>query len=322
MISFLHTCHTPMDPSDIALSRQLKSLHVNESQAGNSSSSHERRRFPHLPNILSDQARVLEGNHTSSSSHRAIEDDRVSLPSLSELGILDLHKKIPRDNIDQKYRSLNNPCPSITVYPKVSTLQGQHTNPVGRAGSGSPSQPFQPLRTSSPASVYSTTSDMLVDVRAQSMQAAMDDPQSASGPRKSRSLNSSPSRRTEDTDRSWLAYIVKTTRKDKNGGALYQCQYEECGHEQTKQAVKRHVNDVHFNKRPWKCEYCDQPFKQKTSLMIHVYSKHTGETPYCCAHCDECFSDPARRNKHTKRVHPEVPSKPRPKIAYPKQGTS
>lgn len=90
---------------------------------------------------------------------------------------------------------------------------------------------------------------MLVDVRAQNLHPAVGDPQSSSGARKSRSLNSSPSRRTEDSDRSWMAYVVKTTRKDKNGGALYQCQFEECGHEQTKQAVKRHVNDVHFNKR-------------------------------------------------------------------------
>ncbi|KAF8162549.1 hypothetical protein BJ912DRAFT_35535 [Pholiota molesta] len=311
-----------MDHSAMTLSRQLSTLNVDEKPSDSSSLSQARHRSPHLSNILNvpqEQSGMLGSRHPPS-PHRSNEDERVCLPSLSELGILDLHKKIPRDNIDRKYRVLSNPRPSINVYSNGSPRQLHHANlDVTAGGSSSGSSFFPPMRTSSPASVYSTTSDMLVDRPTQNLDPAVGDPQRSAGARRSRSLNSSPSRRTEDSDRSWMAYVAKTTRKDKNGGALYQCQYEECGHEQTKQAVKRHVNDVHFNKRPWKCEYCDQPFKQKTSLMIHVYSKHTGETPYSCAHCDECFSDPARRNKHTKRIHPEMPSKPRPKVAYPKQ---
>ncbi|KAF8974766.1 hypothetical protein BDZ97DRAFT_48325 [Flammula alnicola] len=85
--------------------------------------------------------------------------------------------------------------------------------------------------------------------------------------------------RTDAPDTLWLVHVVKTTRKDKNGASLYQCQFKGCGHEQTKQAVKRHVNDVHFNIRPWICQYCSRPFKQKSSLGIHIHSRHTFENP-------------------------------------------
>ena len=107
---------------------------------------------------------------------------------------------------------------------------------------------YIPDRRSSPASVYSSTSERITDVQG-AAEPLVDHTHSPAGSYKCRSLNGSPSRRTEDSDTKWLTYAVKTSRKDKNGSALYQCQYENCGHEQTKQAVKRHVNDVHFNKR-------------------------------------------------------------------------
>lgn len=106
---------------------------------------------------------------------------------------------------------------------------------------------YMPDRRSSPASVYSSTSERITDVHG--AESLVGHTHSPAGSYECRSLNGSPSRRTEDSDTKWLAYAVKTSRKDKNGSALYQCQYENCGHEQTKQAVKRHVNDVHFNKR-------------------------------------------------------------------------
>ncbi|KAF8165736.1 hypothetical protein B0H34DRAFT_250896 [Crassisporium funariophilum] len=98
-----------------------------------------------------------------------------------------------------------------------------------------------------------------------------------------------------------------------------ECQWEsfgrKCDFRAVSSSVKRHVKAVHLNLRPHRCSYgdCKKEFAQKFSLNIHVNSIHTGEKPLVCTHCDIRFSDPARRNKHVHRSHPEVNIKKRQK---------
>jgi uncharacterized Zn-finger protein len=43
---------------------------------------------------------------------------------------------------------------------------------------------------------------------------------------------------------------------------------------------------VQRQKRPFKCKYCEKPFREKVSLKRHIRI-HTGEKPFKCKSCDK-----------------------------------
>lgn len=55
-----------------------------------------------------------------------------------------------------------------------------------------------------------------------------------------------------------------------------------------------------FNHFYFRCDYCDQCFKQLNSLKLHIRI-HTGERPFACSKCMKCFVSRSQLANHTKR---------------------
>ncbi|KAF5322452.1 hypothetical protein D9619_001144 [Psilocybe cf. subviscida] len=117
----------------------------------------------------------------------------------------------------------------------------------------------------------------------------------------------------------------QTYKHNDDGVTVWQCRgffledcKTPCKYRQTKQAVKRHINDTHFGFRPWPCPFsnCEKTFKQRMSMCIHAYSVHTRQKPFFCNHCPKQFSDPAQRHDHCKIEHKHIPMITRKKKAY------
>lgn len=128
----------------------------------------------------------------------------------------------------------------------------------------------------------------------------------------------------------WLKFVINIGKVDGKGPAIYQCLHHiedkfdkngqpvrsTCNYKGAKQTVKRHVNSVHFGRRPWVCEHCFKAFNQKSTLDIHVNARHTQIKPHKCRHCPERFTDPAKRHKHCLKDHPDIPMPRRRKAPY------
>lgn len=63
--------------------------------------------------------------------------------------------------------------------------------------------------------------------------------------------------------------------------------------------VKRHIEGVHSDIRPYKCLYCDKSYKQNCHLKRHVNHKHEDPT-FECEICDKKFGDKYCLERHLK----------------------
>ena len=60
---------------------------------------------------------------------------------------------------------------------------------------------------------------------------------------------------------------------------------------------------IHTGERPFTCQYCNEKFKQKSSLQGHVRI-HTGEKPYACKKCNKVFRRLDSLKSHEMRKKP------------------
>lgn len=66
--------------------------------------------------------------------------------------------------------------------------------------------------------------------------------------------------------------------------------------------VKRHIQTVHENQRPYRCDECGKRFGHKTHRDRHRKS-HTPDLPYACQWCEARFRASSRLDRHVSSVH-------------------
>jgi ribosomal protein L37AE/L43A len=61
----------------------------------------------------------------------------------------------------------------------------------------------------------------------------------------------------------------------------------------------QHSNNVHLEKKDFKCDHCDKAFSQKVNLVIHSKDVHLSKKVWKCDHCDKAFS---QKGAHVNRL--------------------
>uniref|UniRef100_A0A4W2DPS1 Zinc finger protein n=1 Tax=Bos indicus x Bos taurus TaxID=30522 RepID=A0A4W2DPS1_BOBOX len=88
------------------------------------------------------------------------------------------------------------------------------------------------------------------------------------------------------------------------GDARFVCKADSCGKRlKSKEALRRHQENVHTEKRPYNCEICNKSFKRLDQVGAHKVI-HSEDKPYKCKLCGKGF---AHRNvyKNHKKTHSE-----------------
>ena len=84
----------------------------------------------------------------------------------------------------------------------------------------------------------------------------------------------------------------------------YDCPIEGCSKSySTRGNLKRHINGVHRNLRPFECDICGESFQQQTNLDDHIAAIHEDLKLIDCPHCDEKFKNPKELEIHIKSFH-------------------
>ncbi|KAA1465933.1 hypothetical protein DENSPDRAFT_2226 [Dentipellis sp. KUC8613] len=80
-----------------------------------------------------------------------------------------------------------------------------------------------------------------------------------------------------------------------------------CGNTFTRKAdCERHQEGKHpsgLKPKSFDCTQCDRTFAQKTQLKTHMNTRHSSESHYKCNICDERFRNPPLLTKHKKKAH-------------------
>ena len=70
-----------------------------------------------------------------------------------------------------------------------------------------------------------------------------------------------------------------------------------------KDDLNGHINAVHDEKKPFKCEFCDYSYDQIDILQQHVASVHEGKKPFIFEYCDYCSYQKEDVQQHVASVH-------------------
>ena len=75
----------------------------------------------------------------------------------------------------------------------------------------------------------------------------------------------------------------------------------------TKSSLEEHINGVHLNIKPFKCDNCEFASAYKSTLNEHKKVTH-GTQRYDCPHCDHFARYKGNLDKHINNVHKKVPT--------------
>jgi len=67
--------------------------------------------------------------------------------------------------------------------------------------------------------------------------------------------------------------------------------------------MKRHVEEKHWNLKPFQCLQCDFATTRKNALNKHVEAIHEKIKSFGCSQCDKTFSKKQHRKEHVESVH-------------------
>lgn len=108
---------------------------------------------------------------------------------------------------------------------------------------------------------------------------------------------------------------AKFIPKKDNPWDMYQC--EECLAEFSKPSqLRKHLNTVHLNIRPFSCDQCDFKAKHLEVLKKHVARIHERVRKHLCSHCGSRFFSPSELRLHIKSVHPDENDESNSHIGY------
>jgi uncharacterized Zn-finger protein len=71
-------------------------------------------------------------------------------------------------------------------------------------------------------------------------------------------------------------------------------------------SLKRHIQAVHKNFKPFQCEICKASFAFKSYLKNHVSGVHGNLKPFQCLICKSSFSQAGSLKRHESTVHKNV----------------
>lgn len=82
---------------------------------------------------------------------------------------------------------------------------------------------------------------------------------------------------------------------------VYVC---ECGKIFSTEENKRlHYINIHLNKKPYQCNYCNMKFSHRNGKIYHERVYHTFILPYKCQDCQSAFASKSALNYHIKSKH-------------------
>ena len=97
-------------------------------------------------------------------------------------------------------------------------------------------------------------------------------------------------------------YVKNHVCTEKSGQGEQNCEY--CGKTfNWKTSLNEHINKVHKNNNPFKCEHCSQAFPSKHRLVDHTVNHHE---PIFCDLCHKTISNKWEFRKHEVFVHKKI----------------
>ena len=98
------------------------------------------------------------------------------------------------------------------------------------------------------------------------------------------------------SERSFSEHVIEKSVKFDAGKSI-------CETKQFLQEESLNRLTVYEQKKPFKCDTCNENFKDKESLNAHVNSVHEKKNPFECYVCDAHFANKAKLKRHVTSVH-------------------
>ena len=67
--------------------------------------------------------------------------------------------------------------------------------------------------------------------------------------------------------------------------------------------LKNHIDAVHEERKPFKCEFCDYSCTHPSSLKKHISNIHGPKSVFKCRLCNKKFGSKQGMNNHIKNFH-------------------
>lgn len=78
-------------------------------------------------------------------------------------------------------------------------------------------------------------------------------------------------------------FKVKTLHDSQDTVRVFRCEEEGCGKVyKSKENLNLHIQNSHLNKKPYKCQYCDNSYSHRNGKIYHERKVHTKIFPYKC----------------------------------------
>ena len=90
----------------------------------------------------------------------------------------------------------------------------------------------------------------------------------------------------------------------------YECNYCKRHFSQVAERT-RHINEIHMKLTPFNCTFCNDKFAREETLKSHILAKHPEKTDvqkpiYQCIYCPKTFTRIFAQKRHVKLIHEKI----------------